>query len=239
MPTGTQTLSDIPSADLSQVVQGLEEEGGKVTFTKQPDGNYTVVAVFDGSPASGSSSSKSSSSSSSLSSTSPPNGTVLGRPGVPWIVQVDGDDLVVRNILATCFGGEFDSGDNGQTESGVANGGYPTAGAHPMGVALPIRSTEAATRGSPLAFGGPHIAWLTTVKVWRETDGENAAIDCILIDNGPDVLVYPSHALDLNPNVALHFSPGFDPRKIANDWSGAGFSYRVVGGAKYVSPYQG
>lgn len=235
MPTGTQTLTDIPSADLSQVVQGFETEGGKVTVTKQPDGNYTVAAAFDGTSAAGPSSS-SSSSASSL--TTPPNGTVLGRPGIPWVVQVDGDDLVVRNILATCFGGEFDSGDNGETESGVMNHGFPTADAYPMGVALPIRSVEAATRGSPLAFGGPHIPWLSTVKVWRETDGESAAIDCILIDNGPDVLVYPSHALDLNPNVALHFVPGVDPRKIADDWSGTGFSYRVVGGAKYVSPYQ-
>ena len=241
MPTGPQTLTDIPGADLAQVVQGFESEGGKVTVTKQTDGNYTVVAVFDATPAPPApapSSSSSSTSSSGSSLTSPPNGTVLGRPGIPWIVLVDGDDLVVRNILATCFGGEFDSGDDGQTESGVMNDGFPTADAPPMGVALPIRSVEAATRGSPLAFAGTHIPWLTTVKVWREADGESTAIDCLLIDNGPDVLVYPSHALDLNPNVALHFSPGFDPRKIANDWSGAGFSYRIIGAAKYVSPYQ-
>jgi hypothetical protein len=243
MPTGTKTLTDIPSADLAQVVQGFIDEGGKVTATPQADGNYTVVAVFDGTPVSGpsgsSSSSKSSSSSSSGSSlTSPPHGTVLGRPGIPWIVQVDGDDLVVRNVLATCFGGEFDSGDNGETESGVMNHGFPTADAHPMGVALPIRSLEAATRGSPLAFGGAHIPWLTTVKVWLESAGESTAIECILIDNGPDVLVYPTHALDLNPNVALHYSPGFDPKRVADHWSGSGFSYRIVGGAKYVSPYQ-
>jgi len=104
-----------------------------------------------------------------------------------------------------------------------------------MGVSLPIRSTEAATRNSPLAFCGPHIPWLTPVKVWREADGEQTAVICILIDNGPDVLQYPDHALDLNPNVVLHFVPGYDPKKVADDWSEAGFSYRVVGGAKYVS----
>jgi hypothetical protein len=159
----------------------------------------------------------------------------LQSPGIPWVVIVDGNDLVARNIHATCFGGKFDSGDNGQTESGVSNDGYPTAGAYPMGVALPIRSVEAATCNSPLAFKGPHIPWLTPVKVWREADGEQMAVQCLLIDNGPDVSKYPSHALDLNPNAALHFAPGYDPEKIADCWSSDGFSYRIVGGAKYIS----
>jgi len=160
---------------------------------------------------------------------------VIRREGVPWEVEIDGDDLVVRNIYATCFGGKFDLGDNGQTESGVMNDGFPTADADPMGVALPIRSTEASTRNSPLAFPGAHIPWKTVVKVWREEEGEDSAVDCILIDNGPDVSKFPSHALDLNPNVALHFAPDFEPRRIANAWSSAGFSYRIVGGARYVS----
>jgi hypothetical protein len=159
----------------------------------------------------------------------------ITKPGIPWEVEVDGDDLVVRNIRATCFGGKFDSGDTGQTESGVINNGYPTADAYPMGVALPIRSTEAATRGSPLAFTGPHIPWKTEIKVWKESEGEETAVSGILIDNGPDVSRYPSHALDLNPNFVLHYEPDFDPRKVANQWSGEGFSYRIVGGAKYVS----
>jgi hypothetical protein len=234
MPTGTQTITGVPAADLPQVVHGLKAEGAVVTSVQQADGTYTVVAVFGG-PSS--SSTSSSSSSSSTSGPGTPSGTILSRSGIPWVVEVDGNDLVVRNILATCFGGEFDSGDDGETESGVMNHGFPTAGANPMGVALPIRSTEAATRGSPLAFGGPHIPWLTTVKVWRESAGEATAVSCILIDNGPDVLEFPGHALDLNPNVALLFAPRFDPRKIADEWSGSGFSYRIVGGAAYISPY--
>lgn len=163
------------------------------------------------------------------------NGTILQTPGIPWTVTVDGDDLVVINILATCFGGKFDKGDNGKTESGVSNNGFPTADVYPMGVALPIRSTEASTKNSPLAFKGPHIPWMTTVKVWRDSDGESKAVSCILIDNGPNVASYPTHALDLNPNVVLHFSPNADPRKVANEWSSNAFSYRIVGGAKYIS----
>ena len=163
------------------------------------------------------------------------SGDIIQRPGIPWSVQVDGDDLVVRDIRATCFGGKFDLGDNGETESGIMNNGFPTAGADPMGVALPIRSTEASTQNSPLAFKGAHIPWKTVVKVWREADGEETAVDCILIDNGPDVSNFPSHALDLNPNVALTFAPDFNPTKIANQWSENGFSYRIVGGAKFIS----
>ena len=148
-----------------------------------------------------------------------------------WTYEVDGPDLVVRNITASCFGGAYDSGDDGRTESGVLNDGSDP---HLLGVALPIRSTEAATRGSPLAFSGPHIPWLSAVLVWREADGEPSAVRCLLIDNGPDQIRCPTHAIDLNPNVALKFSPGFDPRKIAGDWLESGFSYRVIGAARYA-----
>lgn len=144
---------------------------------------------------------------------------------------MDGADLVVRNITASCFGGAYDSGDNGRTESGILNDGSDPS---LMGVALPIRSTEAATRTSPLAFAGPHIPWFSVVKVWREAEGEASAVRCVLIDNGPDQLRCPTHAIDLNPNVALKFSPGFDPRRIANEWLGHGFSYRIPGAAKYA-----
>lgn len=152
---------------------------------------------------------------------------------LPWTAEIDGDDLVVRGVRVTCFGGKYDAGDDGRTESGTMNNGEPRAGAHPLGVALPIRSTEKATRNSPLAFKGSHIPWGTIVKVWK-TD-EAHAVTCLLIDNGPDVSRYPDHAIDLNPNAALLFAPAYDPRKIANEWSGEGFSYRIVGGAKWVS----
>ena len=151
-----------------------------------------------------------------------------------WTYQIDGADLVVRNITASCFGGAYDSGDDGRTESGILNDGSDPA---LLGVALPIRSTEAATRTSPLAFAGPHIPWRSIVKVWREADGEAAAIACLLIDNGPDQLRCPTHAIDLNPGAALHFSPGFDPRKIADEWLQTGFSYRIVDAAKYAPAF--
>lgn len=149
-----------------------------------------------------------------------------------WNYVVDGADLVVRNIIATCFGGKYDSGDSGQTESGVLNDGSNPA---LMGVALPIRSVEGATRNSPLAFKGPHIPWGTPVRVWRESDGEETAIECFLYDNGPDVRDYSTHALDLTPCAALHFNHSLTPRNVANDFFEDGMSYRVIGGAKWIS----
>lgn len=151
---------------------------------------------------------------------------------LPWTYVVDGDDLVVRNIIATCFGGKYDKGDNGQTESGIPNDGRDLT---LLGCALPIRSIERATAPSPLAFKGPHIPWGTKVKVWRERDGESKSITCVLIDNGPNVLLYPTHALDLNPNAARLFRPDIAFAKLANAFMETGMSYRVVGGAKHIS----
>lgn len=149
---------------------------------------------------------------------------------LPWTAEIVGNDLVVRSIRATCFGGRYDAGDNGQTESGILNDGSNKL----LLCALPIRSIEEATKNSPLAFKGAHIPWRTPVMVWR-TGEEGKAIACLLADNGPDVRLYPTHALDLNPEAALCFSPGYNPYKIANEWSMDGLCYRIIGGARFIS----
>ncbi|EDY16699.1 hypothetical protein CfE428DRAFT_5812 [Chthoniobacter flavus Ellin428] len=157
--------------------------------------------------------------------------TSLKSPHCPWLVEIDGEDLVVRNIIATCFGGAHDSGDNGETESGVMNDGRnPDL----FGCALPIRSIEAATVLSPLAFKGPHIPWETLVRVWREATGEGNSITVRLIDNGPDVLHYPTHALDLTEAAAAHFRRDIPRDRLANEFEEPGFSYRILGAAPYA-----
>jgi hypothetical protein len=151
---------------------------------------------------------------------------------MPWPVWIDGEDIVVRCITATCFGGAFDKGDNGKTESGVLNDGRDPA---LMGCALPIRSTEEATRNSPFANPDkPHIPWDSAVKVWREADGEETAIEVRLIDNGPDISRFPAHALDLTECAAMHFAPHIPRNRIANEFEVSGLSFRVIGGARFI-----
>jgi hypothetical protein len=46
-PTGVQTETDVPPDKVDRVVAGFKAQGADpVTKTKQPDGNYTVVATF-------------------------------------------------------------------------------------------------------------------------------------------------------------------------------------------------
>ena len=147
-------------------------------------------------------------------------------------IEKDGDDIVVRNVVVTAFGGGHDLGDNGRTESGIMNDG---SNPKLLGCALPIRSTESATRNSPLACATkPHIPWGTKVLFWGGHIEEADAIETALIDNGPDVLRYPTHAGDLTVYAAGQFNPLIPITKMANNFM-AILSYRIIGGAKYVA----
>lgn len=147
---------------------------------------------------------------------------------VPWDAYVVGNDIEVRNVIVTAFGGGFDRGDKGETESGVMNDGRnPKL----MGCALPVKHNEAATRPSPFDFTPP-IPWGTRVEFWYKPD-ESDKITCTLIDNGPDVLKYPTHAGDLCVYPASLFDPHIPLRSMANAF-GMRLSYRILGAAQYV-----
>jgi hypothetical protein len=151
------------------------------------------------------------------------------KSNLTWTAAIDGNDLVVSSIEATCFGGAHDPQDNGKTASGIPNDGTDLT---LMGVALPVVKSDKKTTASPLPFF-PRIPWKTKVIVWCGDDPSHT-VECILIDNGPDVADNPTHALDLNPNVILKFDPTADPMKIASSWSKPNFFYRIVGAAKFV-----
>ena len=153
---------------------------------------------------------------------------IIHGPG--FDVEVDGPDLLLRNVIATAFGGGHDKGDDGQTESGVLNDG---SNPKLMGCALPIRSTESATAPSPLTSSGPHIPWGTKVRFWAAGADESTAIECVLIDNGPDVKVYPNHAADLCVYPASLFSPRIPIKQMANVFE-AHVNIRIVNGASFI-----
>jgi len=46
----TETLTDVPDNALADVVSDFESDGAMVVTTRQPDGNWTVVAYFSTMP---------------------------------------------------------------------------------------------------------------------------------------------------------------------------------------------
>lgn len=46
MPTGRQIVKNVPEARLIEVVSGLVSQGAQVTTLPEPDGEWTVIAVF-------------------------------------------------------------------------------------------------------------------------------------------------------------------------------------------------
>lgn len=146
-------------------------------------------------------------------------------------IEFQGNDVIVRNVIVTCFGGGSDKGDDGKTESGVMNDGSDP---NLLGCALPIRSTENATRFSPLADAQKaHIPWGTIVHFWKGSD-ESTGIDTVLIDNGPNVAKYPTHAGDLTVAAAHFFNSTMPLSELANNFESI-LSYRIVNGAKYCN----
>jgi len=156
----------------------------------------------------------------------------------PFTVEVDGEDLVVRNIVITCFGGGFDPQDTGSTASGLS-----TLGDHICGVSLPMnglqypgmRSREhAALDGSPI----PRLPWGTPVEVtvgnltYTPTSG--------IIDLGPGKQASPSstqaHALDLTAPAARVFRclPLY---RLSREFEVRG-SYRIRGGVVAAAKFK-
>src|SRR5436190_3725301 len=60
---------------------------------------------------------------------------IIHSPGWPFDVEVIGDDLAVKEVLATAFGGASDPQDSGETASGVSTKLHPDI----VGCALPMR----------------------------------------------------------------------------------------------------
>jgi hypothetical protein len=50
MPTGVHTQTDVPQPKLSMIVAGYKAQGASVETKQQDDGNYTVIATFNGDP---------------------------------------------------------------------------------------------------------------------------------------------------------------------------------------------
>lgn len=148
--------------------------------------------------------------------------------GWNFTVTAEGDDLVMRDVRATCFGGDADPQDDGETWSGINTRSHKDA----CGVALPMDGRAFQTRsekfhaaldGSPI----PRVPALTQVLVQVGSGAGARQWIWPVIDLGP--AKYTGNALDLTPAAA---------RMIAADASATNFevrcSARIVGAAKFI-----
>jgi hypothetical protein len=235
----TETIPNITADDLTQVVVDYHNDGAtSVTTTQQANGTFTVTAVY-GDPA-------------PAPAPVPPVPTPapplistpdvvhsISKPGIPWTVEIDGLDLVVRKVKVTAFGGAEDvrcHNDDGHTESNVDTATQDADGnwidTMVAGCALPVNKGELATKPSPLAFTKP-IPWRTKVRFWAGDD-ETSGVVYELLDNGPMVSKYPANAGDLTPAAAQFFAPNMPFDRFVHDF-GQTLSYRVIGGAQFIS----
>ena len=136
-----------------------------------------------------------------------------GDGSFPFTAQVDGDDIVVRGVQATWFGGANDPQDNGETASGVNTKKRPFA----LGCALPLNYGPCA--GSPI----PKVPWGTKVEITHVATGDKLTVP--VIDLGPSRGT--GHAIDLTVAVFQQFAP-LATGKIVVD-------YRVLGAARQLA----
>jgi len=155
------------------------------------------------------------------------------RDGWKFDAYIDGDDIVMFGVRATCFGGANDPQDNGKTASGILTKGNPglEAVSLPMDYRGQSRSTKNALWGSPIPlmpFGlkssgadNPAGCWVTVSR-----GGKSFRWPCI--DLGPAHRT--GNAIDLTIAAARKFAP----QASATNFS-AIVDVRIHGGAKFLT----
>lgn len=135
---------------------------------------------------------------------------------------MDGQDIVVRDCTASCFGDAADVR-SGQ-DNGVGASGFRYWPDHPdyIGIALPMRcSGIRSLRKSPL----PKLPWYWPVRVFAHETGKSVIAH--VIDYGPTAGLDSGAAIDLLPAtvaaLGLKWSKGL--------WQ---VDYRCIGAAKYM-----
>jgi hypothetical protein len=148
--------------------------------------------------------------------------TILRGDGTwPWSAHVDGNDILVIGVTATCFGGSKDPDDSGETASGISTKDNPTlkACALPMIYTGTNKALLKALGGSPL----PKVPWNTPVEIM--SNGKRLVVP--VIDLGPAKRT--GDAIDLTIAAARYFKSNASATNFLLECS-----YRIIGGAKYL-----
>jgi hypothetical protein len=162
----------------------------------------------------------------------------------PFQAAIDGDDIVVNDIVITCFGGWGDGHIGDPQDSGRTASGRNTKTQRIEGVSIAMDSRQFpgmkdrdpagynALLGSPL----PKIDWGTKVEVTIK--GKTFTPKDGIVDLGPGKHATKDeaepHALDLTPLAAALFEPNTPISRLATQFEQRG-SYRILGGAKFVA----
>ncbi len=149
------------------------------------------------------------------------------------MARIDGEDIIIDNVAATCFGGAADPQDDGDTASGRNTKREPDI----EGVSLAMdgrmfpRLSPAEHRaldGSPI----PKLPWGTPVEI-TSNDGRSFTPRDGVIDLGPGIQAtredHDSHTVDLTVAAARLFNP----RATATNFS-MRCCVRIIGGAKFL-----
>lgn len=143
-----------------------------------------------------------------------------------WVVNVEGDDLVIRNAKVTCFGGledKVDKVNGGNTASGVS-----TVPDDTMGCALP-RCYTGDEPSLIKALGGSPIPHNLPFHIPVEFTWNGVTITVPFIDIGPAKRAKDQG--DLTRAAARHFKPS----ATTNNFEITGATIRIKGGAKYAA----
>lgn len=148
--------------------------------------------------------------------------TILRGDGTwPFSARVDGADIIVTDVCATCFGGSADPEDNGETASGISTKAHPTlkACALPMIYRGKNKALLKALGGSPI----PKLPWRTQVEILA--NGKRLVVP--VIDLGPAKRT--GNAIDLTLAAARFFSSAASATHFKLQCS-----YRIIGGAGFL-----
>lgn len=148
--------------------------------------------------------------------------TILRGDGTwPFSAHIDGDDIVVLDARATCFGGSADPEDSGETASGISTKSQPRlqACALPMIYTGTNKALLKALGGSPI----PKLPWKTQVEI----TGGGKRLIVPVIDLGPAKRT--GNAIDLTLAAARFFKPGASATNFEMICN-----YRILGGAKFL-----
>lgn len=139
----------------------------------------------------------------------------------PFFASVVGNDIVVRNIRATCFGGANDPQDSGETASGISTKSIET-----LGVALPRCYTGSNVALIKALGGSPIPAQIPFQTVVEVTRGDR-------VERFPFIDLGPAKKTDNAIDLTVASARKFNPNATATNFQMI-CSYRIINGAHYI-----